>query len=283
MLIGENLTYTIKAKHILKNVSFILRPGEFVALLGANGAGKSSLIKLLNAENKPSSGDINFFGKDLRLYAGVVLSKLRATMAQQHEITVDYPVREIVMMGRYPHYTHNPEIADFQAVEKAIEICGLIGLEDRSVFSLSGGERQRVHLARVLAQLWYQPNALLLLDEPISAMDIKFQHQTLALARELARQGWMVVAVLHDINLAAQYADRLFLMKNGRKLMDGTPSEVLTSRNIFTIFGIDADVFTNSRSLHTYIVPKAVEPLFFQFKAEHIKKDSLDTLCLDGF
>lgn len=268
MLIAENLTYTIKKHTILKGINFVIRPGEMVALLGANGAGKSSLIKLLNAEYLPSDGLINFCGADLKSYSALSLAKMRATMAQQHHVSADFSVREVVMMGRYPHYNSQPQHADLEAVEQTILLCGIEHLEDRSILSLSGGEKQRVHLARVLAQIWGQHDALLLLDEPISAMDIKFQHQTLSIARALADKGWMIVAVLHDVNLAAQYADRLFLMKNGRKLMDGTPSEVLNSRNIYTIFGIDVDVEVNPKTLHTYIVPKMLKPTTIHFDGE---------------
>lgn len=265
MLIAENLTYTIKKHPILKGINFVIRPGEMVALLGANGAGKSSLIKLLNAEQRSTEGNINLFGAGLHSYSTVALAKMRATMAQQQHMSADFSVREVVLMGRYPHYNNQPRACDWEAVEQTMKLCGVTHLEERSIMSLSGGERQRVHLARVLAQLWGQPNALLLLDEPISAMDIKFQHQTLALARTLADKGWMIVSVLHDINLAAQYADRLFMMKNGRKLMDGTPSEVLNSRNIYTVFGIDAEVVVNPKTLHTYIVPTAWKEGMFEF------------------
>ncbi|MEJ5053870.1 heme ABC transporter ATP-binding protein [Sphingobacterium sp. MYb382] len=263
MLIAENLTYTLKKHSILKGINFAIRPGEMVALLGANGAGKSSLIHLLNAEKKPSEGCIHFCGTNLKAYSPIALSTMRATLAQQPSVSSDFSVREVVMMGRYPHFNQKPGEKDLAVVEETMLLCGVQHLEDRSILSLSGGEKQRVHLARVLAQIWHQPNALLLLDEPISAMDIKFQHQTLALARALADKGWMVMAVLHDINLAAQYADRLFLMKNGRKLMDGTPSEVITARNIYTIFGIDAEVKVDPGTLHSYIVPKPVKPTMF--------------------
>jgi len=265
MLVAENLTYTIKKYPILKGVNFVIRPGEMVGLLGANGAGKSSLIKLLNAEHAATAGKVHLNGVDLRSYSAISLAKMRATMAQQQQMSADFSVKEVVLMGRYPHYEGKPKASDLEAVEQTMSLCGVTHLEERSILSLSGGERQRVHLARVLAQLWGQPNALLLLDEPISAMDIKFQHQSLSLARSLADKGWMIVAVLHDINLAAQYADRLFLMKNGRKLMDGTPYEVLNSRNIYTIFGIDAEVVVNPKTLHTYIVPSALKPAVFEF------------------
>lgn len=264
MLIAENLSYTIKKHTVLKGINFVIRPGELVTILGANGAGKSSLIKLLNAEQKPSDGNINLYGMDLIKYSTLSLAKIRATMAQQHHVSADFTVEEVVLMGRYPHYSNKPTRLDKEIVAETMRLCGVDHLSDRSILQLSGGEKQRAHLARVLAQLWNQQNALLLLDEPIAAMDIKFQHHTLSLARSLTEKGWIVVAVLHDINLAAQYADRLFLMKNGRKLMDGTPSEVLNSRNIYTVFGIDAEVVVNPKTLDTYIVPKTTNVLLEQ-------------------
>lgn len=261
MLVADNLTYKVKEYTILKGINFVIRPGEMVALLGANGAGKSSLIKLLNGEQVPTEGGINLCGTNLVDYKAISLARTRATMAQHHHMSADFSVREVVMMGRYPHYDNKPKDNDYKAVAQTMRLCGVEHLEERSILSLSGGEKQRVHLARVLAQLWGQPNALLLLDEPISAMDIKYQHQTLALARSLADNGWMIVAVLHDINLSAQYADRLFLMKNGRKMMDGTPSEVLNTRNIYTIFGIDVKVVIDTTTLGVYVVPNKAESI----------------------
>ncbi|MFD2599278.1 heme ABC transporter ATP-binding protein [Sphingobacterium corticis] len=259
MLFAENLSYSIKKNTLLRNFNLSIRPGEFLAVLGANGAGKSTLIKLLSGEHTPSEGSIQLHGKPLTAYSDLQLAGFRATMMQQQHISADFTVEEIVLMGRYPHYQNRPSEQDLAIVQQTMQITGIELLAERSVLSLSGGERQRVQLARILAQIWHQPNALLLLDEPVSAMDIRFQHQTLSIARALADKGWMVMSILHDINLASQYADRLLMMKNGRKLMDGTSSEVLTSRNIYTVFGIDAEVAVNPKTLHTYIVPKAIK------------------------
>lgn len=151
MLIVENLTYTIKKHTILKGINFVIRPGEMVGLLGANGAGKSSLIRLLNGEHTPTDGQVSLHGKNLKSYTATALSKIRATMAQQHHVSADFPVREVVMMGRYPHYQNHPQPADIEAVEQTMDLCGVTHLEDRSILSLSGGEKQRVHLARILA------------------------------------------------------------------------------------------------------------------------------------
>lgn len=254
MISVENLTYMIKDQTLLRSVSFCIGSGELVALLGANGAGKSTLIKLLGGEKKPSSGCIRLNKKPLESYTPADLALKRATMGQQHQVSADFSVAEVVMMGRYPHYASKPKPIDHQVVEETMAVCGVGLLADRSVLSLSGGEQQRVHLARVFAQLWDQHQGVLLMDEPVSAMDVQYQHQTLAVLRALADRGYTVVTVLHDINLAAHYAHRLILMKNGRKLHDGTPSEVLNERNIYAVFSMDAHVAVNPQNLKTTVV-----------------------------
>ncbi len=230
MLTVENVSYEINKRTLLKNVSFSMRCGEVVAVLGANGAGKSTLLRMLSGEKKTSEGNILLNGKCISRYSASELALKRAVMSQHNVVNVDFLAREIVMMGRYPHYQNNPAVNDLDIVAKMMEICGVTHLEDRSILSLSGGEQQRVQLARVLAQIWDCPGALLLMDEPVSAMDLQYQQQTLAIVSAMARKNFMVIAVLHDINLAAQYADRLLMLKNGRKWNDGTPAEVLNTK-----------------------------------------------------
>ncbi len=255
MIRVENLTCSLHGKTLLRGVSFSIASGELVALLGANGAGKSTLIKHLSGEKKPTSGSIRLAEKPLEHYSLATLARCRATMGQQHQVAADFTVAEVVMMGRYPHFAGKPKAADHLVVEETLAVCGITLFADRPVQSLSGGEQQRVHLARVLAQVWDQPRGVLLMDEPVSAMDMQYQHQTLAILRALADCGYTVVTVLHDINLAAHYAHRLILMKNGRKLHDGTPAEVLNERNIYSVFSMDAHVLMNPRSLKTNVLP----------------------------
>jgi len=120
------------------------------------------------------------------------------------------------------------------------------------------GEQQRVQLARVLAQIWDVPNALLLMDEPVASLDLQYQQQTLAIAKMLSKRGFMVISILHDINLAAQYADRVLLLKNGRKWYDGTAAEILNTKNIYEVFEINSDVYTNPRTLKHFFIPRNV-------------------------
>lgn len=266
MLRVENITYEINKRTLVKNLSFSMQCGEVVAVLGANGAGKSTLIKMLSREKDTSEGNIILNGKPINQYGSAELALKRAVMSQHNVVNIDFEVREIVMMGRYPHYHNNPSENDKNIVRQTMEVCGVTELEERSILTLSGGEQQRVQLARVLAQVWDCPGALLLMDEPVSGMDLQYQQQTLAIVTALARRGFMVITVLHDINLAAQYADRILLLKNGRKWNDGTPAEVLNTKNVYNIFSIEAEVNSHGQTLKPFVLPKNVH---------------IDALCFD--
>lgn len=255
MLRVESVNYEVNKRHLLKDVTFNMHSGEMVAVLGANGAGKSTLMRLLCGEKQVSSGVIALHGKELCHYTKKELAGKRAMLNQHNTVTMAFSVQEVVMMGRYGQYGSRPLPKDLLAVKESIEICGISHLAERSMLTLSGGEQQRVHLARVLAQLWNTRNGLLLMDEPISNMDIQYQHQTLAIMAALAKKGFMVITVLHDLNLAAQYASRVLILKNGRKWWDGRPIEVLTQTHIYNAFNINARVQTDPETLKTNILP----------------------------
>jgi iron complex transport system ATP-binding protein len=259
MLRVESINYKLNNRPLLKEISFSIRPGEMVALLGSNGAGKSTLMRLLSGERKPDSGRIMLCGEDLKAYQRKTLATKRAYLQQHNPIAMAFTVKEVIMMGRYGFKSRASAKKDQTALSETMELCGLTDFADRSMLSLSGGEQQRVHLARVLAQLWDNKNAVLLLDEPTNNMDLQFQHQTLAIAAAMAKKGYMVIVVLHEVNLAAQYASRIIILKDGRKWWDGTPVEVLTPQHIFTAFGIHARAYTDQSTLKTVIVPKEIK------------------------
>lgn len=259
MLRAECIDYKLQNKQLLKDVSFSLRDGEMVAILGANGAGKSTLMSLLSGEKRPSQGRVVLDGKEISTYTKKALAGKRAMLKQQNNISLAFTVAEVVLMGRYGCYKEKPQARDLLAVSETMEICGLAHLSERSMLTLSGGEQQRVHLARVLTQLWDCKNGLLLLDEPVSSMDIQFQHQTLAIAAALARKGFTVVTVLHDINLAAQYANRILMLKAGRKWWDGTPSEVLNTQTLFSALAVHTNVHTDPTTLCVQVQPETVK------------------------
>lgn len=249
MLRIDKLSYDFKGRKLLKDVSFQLRKGEVLALLGANGAGKSTLMRLLSRELVPERGVIELFGKNINEFDGRELSRCRAMLNQQNHLSLAFTVKEIVMMGRYPHFKSHPSNYDQQIVDEVMEVCGVERFVDRVYLSLSGGEQQRVQLARVLTQIWDNPDSLLLLDEPISALDLYYQQKVLAIAKALSSRGFMVVVVLHDVNFAASYADRIIMLKNGRKLFDGTPIEVLNKQDIYTVFSVETEVAININTL----------------------------------
>lgn len=258
MLVADSLTFRIGKRTLIKDISFSLRPGELLIILGANGAGKSTLFRLLSGEKPPSAGNVMLSEKEITAYPSAELALKRAVLNQQNVVNMAFTVEEIVMMGRYPHYRNAPSSEDNKIVMEVMDLTGITMLKERSYLSLSGGEQQRVQLARVLAQIWDVPNALLLMDEPVASLDLQYQQQTLAIAKMLTKRGYMVVSILHDINLAAQYADRIIMLKNGRKWYDGTVAEVLNTKNIYEVFEINSDVYTNPRTLQHFFIPRNV-------------------------
>lgn len=258
MLLAKNLTYKIGEKILVQDISFQVTPGELLVILGANGAGKSTLFQMLSGDKKPASGLAYLDGKDIRNYALAELALKRGVVNQQNLMNMAFTVSEIILMGRYPHYHTSTAHRDQDIADKVMALTGISALASRSYLSLSGGEQQRVQLARVLAQIWDVDNALLLMDEPVSNLDIQYQQQTLAIAKNLTKMGFMVVAILHDINLSAQYADRIVMLKNGKKCYEGTPHEVLTPHNINHVFDIHADIFINPSTKRNFFIPKDV-------------------------
>ena len=239
MLLVERIHHTIGTTRILTDVCMDVAPGELVALCGPNGAGKSTLLNIASGELTPSEGSVSLLDRALDDWPPAELARNRAKLSQESHLTFSFNVREVVEMGRFPHDT--PHAHD-GVVETCMERVGIAELSDRHYTSLSGGEKQRVHLARVLAQLTDtsdQPK-LLLLDEPTSALDLLHQEVALELAHTLCKKhAFAVVVVLHDLNLAAAWSDRIVLMKDGRIHHSGTPNEVLTPPTLKAIYGLD--------------------------------------------
>jgi iron complex transport system ATP-binding protein len=221
---------------VLEHIEFSVRKGEFFAILGPNGSGKSTLLKLISGAEKPDAGQLKLEGKPLSVYSPKQLSRMLAVLLQESLPAVDFTAREVVEMGRYPYQNWlGEENGDAGAlVDEILEELGLKHLQNRSLRYLSGGERQRVALGKVMAQ---QPR-LLLLDEPTTYLDIGYQIQMMDLVMEWRRQtGLTVVAVLHDLNLASIYCDRLLLLSGGKIRAIGTPEEVIRSDLIQHVYG----------------------------------------------
>ncbi|GAA2184800.1 hypothetical protein GCM10009785_34150 [Brooklawnia cerclae] len=226
-------------RRLVHDITTSAHQGELLAVIGPNGAGKSTLVRAI-AGLIPSSGDVLIDGRPLAGTGVRQLARTIATVPQSTVVGFDFTVRDVVMMGRHPHLprfgSERPD--DRRIVDEAMRRVGVAHLADRSVARLSGGERQLVWLAKAVAQ---RPR-LLLLDEPTSALDLGHQLAVLDLARALAREGLCVVLVLHDLDLAARYADRLLLMHDGRLLADGPADQVLTPALLAEAFGVRAAV-----------------------------------------
>ncbi|MBM3070822.1 heme ABC transporter ATP-binding protein [Enterobacter sp. RHBSTW-00994] len=238
---AQHLSCRVAQRTIIKDVSLSLSQGELVALIGPNGAGKSTLLRLLTGYLPPSGGQCILGGKPLTEWRTEALSRCRAVMRQQTQLGFDWPVEAVVGMGRAP-WTRQPEAS---VIHDVMQITGCLPLSGRSYAALSGGEQQRVQLARALAQLWHDgsPRGWLFLDEPTSALDLYHQQQLLRLLKTLTGQGHLhVCVVLHDLNLAALWADRIILLHNGRIVSHGTPDQVLQADALAHWYGAQVHV-----------------------------------------
>jgi iron complex transport system ATP-binding protein len=242
MFEAKNITIQIGAKKILDDVSLELKSGEVVALIGANGAGKSSLLKTFCGDLKPKSGEILLENRPLKSWYYHELARKRAVLSQYSEMNFPFTAQEVALLGRNPHIRGNESKKDLAIVKDALELVEANHLANQSYPTLSGGEKQRVQLARVLAQIWEKPEKsarYLFLDEPTSSLDLSHQHLTLQTARKFAKNETAVLVVLHDLNLAAQYADKIMILRNGKKFAFDTPKNVLTSEVIREVFEIE--------------------------------------------
>ncbi|MFY2641802.1 heme ABC transporter ATP-binding protein [Achromobacter insuavis] len=246
MLAAENLTLARDGKRILDRVSLAIHPGEVVGLLGSNGAGKSTLLGALSAELGADGGSLTLDGRPLDAMPPREQARKRAVLPQKPGLTFDLGVREVVAMGAYPFPELSPAEVD-ELARQALEWADVSHLDGRRYPQLSGGEQQRVQFARVLVQCRAARAAgearYLLLDEPTASLDPKHQADLMRRAAQLARESHTgVLVILHDMNLAARWCDRLLLLSGGQAVALGTPAEVLTPANLFLAYGIEAQV-----------------------------------------
>lgn len=255
MLQFSNISYKVQGRTLLNNISVGIRPGAVTALMGSNGAGKSTLLKIISGEIKPLSGSIIWNGKSLGDWDIKELAKTRSVLRQQYNMQMPFSVHDIIAMGRYPHFNNKLTAQCKEVIKKVSEYVGVDKFLTRNYLTLSGGEQQRVQLARVLAQVWDTPSdqRLILLDEPVSALDIHYQHQLLALVKALTTANFTVIAVLHDLNLAMQYADDVLLLKQGNNISFDTKEVSLNEENIMETFGVQASLHQAKNYPHPFI------------------------------
>ena len=233
----KNISYSIKDKQILKNVSLNVSGNKFFTILGPNGCGKTTLLKSIYRVLKPSFGEILLNNKNIENIRLKDSAKEMAVVAQFNEINFDCNVEDIVMLGRSPHinFLQSEKQNDFDIVKDALRDVGMLDKANRSYSSLSGGEKQRVALARAIAQ---KPS-LLLLDEPTNHLDIKYKLEILHIIKDL---NINVLAVLHDIQLACKFSDYLFLFKGGEIKYEGIPRQTVTESSMKDVYGVNCKI-----------------------------------------
>lgn len=251
----QDLVWEAAATKILKGISLAVQPGAFVGVIGPNGSGKSSLLRCIYRLYRPESGVVCLNGTNVWELSAKEHAKQTAVVLQESGQDFGLTVREAVLMGRTPHkgILASDTKKDHELVEESLQRVDMAEFGDRPLAQLSGGEKQRVMIARTLAQ---QPQ-LLILDEPTNHLDVRHQFEVLELCAELKVT---VMASLHDLNLAASYAEYLYLLKDGQVVIEGSSEEVLTPQWIREVFGVDASVSRNGKTGRPLISLKPIHP-----------------------
>lgn len=268
---ARGASFAVGGKSLVRGIDLAVGAGEMVVVAGPNGAGKSTLLRLLSGELRPTGGSVRYGGEDIARLPAWRLALVRAVLPQSTHVAFPFRVHEIVQLGVDGVGRSLPRGAHAGIVAEALDAGDVMHLRDRLYQSLSGGEQQRVQFARVLAQLRTgmrlapspaQGGAarapVLLLDEPVSSLDLKHQSALLRAARALSRQGVAVLAILHDLNLAAAFGDRLAILHGGSVAAQGTPAEVLTDAMLREVFEV---------SFRVGLAPPAPTPYVLPFEA----------------
>lgn len=251
LLQSQRLTMRYGGTEVLSEVDLSVSAGELVAVVGPNGAGKSTLVGALSGELPATSGAVLLQAQPLATYTPLELALRRTVLPQSTALLFNFTVFEVVRLGLHGAREACADIDARGLVDAALERVGVARLRDRYVPTLSGGERQRVHLARCLVQMEASPRLgpkLLMLDEPTASLDPAHQHRVMEIASDFARAGNAVIAVLHDLNLAGAYADRLVALNGGGVAYDGPVAGGLTPALLASVFHLDADILPHPRT-----------------------------------
>lgn len=250
----EHIYVNYNKKKVLWDFSLEVGKGEILTIVGQNGCGKSSLLRIISKSVVPKSGRVIFRDKPIKKYSRKELAKNIAYLSQVQPAPADIDVKTLVSYGRYPHmkFGRGLSVKDKETVDEALKMTGLSDLKDQKIATLSGGERQRAFIAMAIAQ---EPE-ILILDEPTTYLDISYQIEILELIKKLnSKYGITIIMVLHDLNLAARYSDKLVAVKNHEVYSCGKPEEVLTEHNLREVFHIDALVESDSVHNCPYFIP----------------------------
>ena len=257
MVIARDIVAGPGRRGVLHRLSFRAEAGQVTAIIGPSGAGKSTLLKVLSCD-QPFRGEVTLNGRDIRGAPPAEMARQRAVLPQATPMAFPFTVAEVVRLGLHE------AMALPHVVAQALGRVGLAGREAALFQELSGGEQQRVHLARVLAQVWAPVTGgvprWLLLDEPVSSLDIKHQLQIMDVARQFADAGGGVIAVLHDLNLAAMYADQILALRQGRLAGCGRPADVLTDALLTELFDCALRVGVLPAPAIPFVLPQSAQP-----------------------
>ena len=254
---AKNIHISFKSKKIINGMDLKFVQGKITSIIGPNGSGKTTILKAICRNIKPSRGTITLNGRDIFSYNAKDFAKEVAFLSQNHECPGDLAVKELASYGRYAHksWWKGSTEEDDSAVLWALEMTGMIDFADRSMGTLSGGEKQRAWISMALAQ---KPK-LLVLDEPTTYLDICYQLGVLELIRRLNKnEGITVIMVLHDINQAARFSDEITIIKNGRAFASGSPCDVINVSNLREVFGVETDINYDSRGSNPIFYPKRI-------------------------
>ena len=266
---------------VLSGVTAEIAGGEFVGIVGPNGSGKTTLLRSIARVLKPSSGAVSIGGKDVFSISPRELAREMGVVPQETVPAFEFSALEIVLMGRTPHLRRfqSESDKDIAIAEESMRRTGTLELADRPFAALSGGERQRVVIARALAQ---EPK-IILLDEPTSHLDINYQFEIMGLVKRLNKeQGITVLTVLHDLNLAAQYCDRLLMLSKGKIRTAGTPADVLTAGNVKSVYGVDVWVRKHPTSGRPYVISGISRPVTETEASQFERKPRVHVICGGG-
>lgn len=246
MIEARKISYAHRQFRILDQVEFSVKKGELLVIIGPNGAGKSTLLKVLAKENTKAEDEVYLKNKRLSEWSDRDLAFNKAKFSQENNPDIGLLVKDIVLMGRYPYFHSAPHKEDMEIVDKMMNDTDVFLLRERNYNSLSGGEKQRVHLARVMAQLHNDVESkLAFFDEPLNNLDIRYQHQILEKIQSFTRQGNSAILVLHDLNLAAEFADKVLLLKQGKVVAHGVPDEIFTEEIIRKAYDFPCAICSN--------------------------------------
>ncbi|KHT63624.1 hemin ABC transporter ATP-binding protein [Photobacterium gaetbulicola] len=250
-----SLSLTLGGKKLLDEFSLQIISGQLTALLGPNGAGKSTLLKVLCGEVE-AEGEVHVFATPRQNWPTTELAKRLGVLPQHSSLSFAFTAQEVVELGALPLQLPNAQTR--RIAQEKMAMLGVTELAPRLYPSMSGGEKQRVHFARVLTQLSHAgEQCILMLDEPTSALDLAHQHNALIVAKQMAAAGAAVIIVIHDLNLAAQYADRLVIINHGKIQADGTPEQALTADTIQSVYGWPVSIIRHPVAGYPVVLPAA--------------------------